>query len=117
MKRCVKPSTIYTVKLYDRWSRQEKERGVVIVYVSMNENTQKMAEEASRALARAGVERIRLQNNSHLSNVLTDVCRLKGLILGSCTYNTRLFPPMEKLVHGRNVAAALKVQSLIFLIK
>lgn len=90
----------YIVNLYDRWSRQETERGVVIVYASMYGNTQKMAEAVARALAREGVERIRLHNisKSHLSFVLTDVWRFRGLILGSCTYNTRLFPPMEMLV-------------------
>jgi flavorubredoxin len=91
----------YIVNLYDRWSRQETERGAVIVYASMYGNTQKMAEAVARALAREGVERIRLHNisKSHLSFVLTDVWRFRGLILGSCTYNTRLFPLMEMLVH------------------
>jgi len=90
----------YIVDLYDRWSRQESERGVVIVYASMYGNTQVMAESIARALAKAGIDRIRLHNisRSHMSYVITDVWRFKGLILGSCTYNTKLFPPMEMLV-------------------
>ncbi|KPJ89950.1 MAG: flavodoxin [Spirochaetes bacterium DG_61] len=90
----------YIVNLYDRWSRQETERGVVLVYASMYGNTQKMAEAVARALAREGVDRIRLHNisKSHLSFVLTDIWRFRGLLLGSCTYNTKLFPPMDMLV-------------------
>jgi flavorubredoxin len=90
----------YIVNLYDRWSRQESEKGVVIAYASMYGNTQVMAESIARALAKEGVDRIRLHNisRSHMSYVITDVWRFKGLILGSCTYNTKLFPPMEMLV-------------------
>jgi flavorubredoxin len=90
----------YIVKLYDRWSRQETERGVVIVYASMYGNTQIMAESIARSIASEGVENIRLHNISrtHLSFILTDIWRFRGLVLGSCTYNTRLFPPMEMLL-------------------
>jgi flavorubredoxin len=90
----------YIVNLYDRWSRQQSEKGVVIVYASMYGNTQVMAESIARALAMEGVDRIRLHNisRSHMSYVITDIWRFKGLILGSCTYNTKLFPPMEMLV-------------------
>jgi flavorubredoxin len=90
----------YIVNLYDRWSRQESEKGVVIVYASMYGHTQVMAESIARALAMEGVDRIRLHNisRSHMSYVITDVWRFKSLIFGSCTYNTKLFPPMEMLV-------------------
>lgn len=90
----------YIVGLYDRWSRQETERGVVIVYASMYGNTQIMAESIARSIASEGVENIRLHNisRSHLSFILTDIWRFRGLVLGSSTYNTRLFPPMEMLV-------------------
>lgn len=90
----------YIISLYDRWSRQETERGVVIVYASMYGNTQIMAESIARSLAEEGVENIRLHNisKSHLSSILTDIWRFRGLVLGSCTYNTKLFPPVEILV-------------------
>jgi len=90
----------YIINLYDRWSRQESEKGVVIVYASMYGHTQVMAESIARALAMEGVDRIRLHNisRSHMSYVITDVWRFKSLIFGSCTYNTKLFPPMEMLV-------------------
>jgi flavorubredoxin len=90
----------YIVNLYDKWSSQESERGVVIVYASMYGNTQVMAESIARSLAQEGVDTIRIHNisRSHLSFVLTDIWRFRGLILGSCTYNTKLFPLMDMLI-------------------
>lgn len=90
----------YIISLYDKWSRYETEKGVVIVYASMYGNTQIMMESIARSLAEQGVERIRIHNisRSHISFVLTDIWRFKGLVLGSCTYNTKLFPPMEQLI-------------------
>jgi len=91
----------YIINLYDKWSRQETERGAVIVYASMYGNTQAMAESIARSMAQEGIDIIRLHNisKSHLSFILTDIWRFKGIVLGSCTYNTKLFPPMDTLVH------------------
>jgi len=90
----------YIVDRYDRWSRQETEEGAVVVYGSMYGNTQVMAESISRSLAREGIECIRMHNisKSHISYIITDIWRFRGLALGSCTYNTKLFPPMDMLV-------------------
>jgi flavorubredoxin len=46
------------------------------------------------------VQEIRLHpaSTSHLSYILTDAWRFKGLVLGSCTYSNRLFPPLRLLV-------------------
>jgi flavorubredoxin len=93
-------NTGYIVNLYDKWSRQETETGVVIAYASMYGNTQIMAEAIARSLASEGIDRIRMHNISrtHMSFIITDIWRFKGIVLGSCTYNTRLFPPMDMLV-------------------
>jgi len=90
----------YIVNLYDKWSRQETEKGAVIVYASMYGNTQVMAESIARSMAQEGIDRIMLHNisKSHLSFILTDIWKFKGIVLGSCTYNTKLFPPMDMLV-------------------
>lgn len=89
------------VDLYDRWSRYEAEEGVVIVYGSMYTHTQKMAEAAARGLAEAGVKFIRLYDSAryHVSYIINDVWRFRGIILGSCTYNLGLFPPMAYVIH------------------
>lgn len=90
----------YIIERYNRWSLQETEPGVVIAYASMYGHTQTMAEAVARALARQGIERIRLHNlsRSHLSFVLRDIWRYKGLLLASSTYNMKPFPFMETLL-------------------
>ena len=90
----------YIVERYDRWSKQETEKGVAIVYSSMYGHTQTMAAAIARSLACAGVRHIRLHNvsRSHLSFILTDIWKYKGLILGGSTYNMKLSPYMDMLV-------------------
>jgi flavorubredoxin len=85
---------------YRRWSAHETEEGVVIAYGSMYGNTEKMADTIARALSDEGIENIRVLNVSkvHISYIVNDIWRFKGLILGSCTYNLELFPPMGSLI-------------------
>ncbi|MBO8166521.1 MAG: FprA family A-type flavoprotein [Kosmotoga sp.] len=88
------------ISLYDQWSKQEAEEGVVLVYGSMYGNTQRMMEAVAKGLCDEGVQKIRLHNiaKSHISFVIRDIWKFKGLIMGSCTYNTELFPPMKQLI-------------------
>jgi flavorubredoxin len=89
------------VELYDRWSRFDTEEGVVIVYGSMYGNTAVMAEATARVLAEEGISNIKLYDVSktHVSYIINEVWKYRGLILGSCTYNNGLFPPMIHLVN------------------
>ena len=88
------------IKSYDRWSRQVTEPGVVIVYGSMYGNTEKMADYTARKLAENGIKNIRVLNSSttHPSYIINEIWKYNGIILGSCTYNNGLFPPMESFV-------------------
>ncbi|MEN1761050.1 FprA family A-type flavoprotein [Anoxynatronum sibiricum] len=88
------------IDYYDRWSKAETEEGVVIVYGSMYGNTQKMADLIARRLADKGIKNIRIYDASktHVSYLISDIWRFKGVIFGSCAYNTGLFPSMESLV-------------------
>jgi len=88
------------IDYYDRWSKAETEEGVVIVYGSMYGNTQKMADLIARRLADKGIKNIRIYDASktHVSYLISDIWRFKGVILGSCAYNTGLFPSMDGLV-------------------
>lgn len=88
------------VELYDRWSRHETECGAVIVFGSMYGNTQKAADAVARSLAEEGIEKLVYHDisRSHVSFIIRDIWRYKGLVLASCTYNTTLFPPMMELV-------------------
>lgn len=85
---------------YRRWSAHETETGVVIAYGSMYGNTEKMADTIARGLAEAGIENVRVFNVSktHVSYIINDIWRFQGVVLGSCTYNLGLFPPMDSLI-------------------
>jgi len=91
----------YIVDLYARWSRQETEPGAVIVYASMYGHTKQMAEALARGLTDGKIDKIEMFNiaHTHLSTLINEIWQYKALILGSCTYNSRLFPPMEMLLN------------------
>ncbi|PKM52329.1 MAG: FprA family A-type flavoprotein [Firmicutes bacterium HGW-Firmicutes-7] len=93
------PGTI--IEYYNKWSKLEAEEGVVIVFGSMYGNTQKMADEIARALTEEGITNIRIYDASktHVSYIISELWRFKGVILGSCAYNTGLFPAMETVIH------------------
>lgn len=88
------------ISRYSRWSRYEAEEGVVIAYGSMYGNTERMMEVVSQGLSDEDITRIRIHDvsRSHASFILRDAWRYKALILGSPTYDTKLFPPMDNLV-------------------
>ena len=84
---------------YDRWSRYEAEDGVVLAYGSMYGNTKKMAEAVSRGLVEGGIREIRMYDVSrnHISYILKDCWRFKGIILGSVTYDMNPLVTMKHL--------------------
>jgi flavorubredoxin len=88
------------IERYDRWSRQEGEPGIVIAYGSMYGSTESMMEAVARGIRETGLPRIRVYDlsRSHVSYVIRDAWRYKGLILGSPTYDTGIFPPVGGLV-------------------
>lgn len=85
--------------LYDKWSRYEAEEGVVIVFASMYGNTEEIADYIGRKLCENGVKNIRIHDVSrtHISHLINEIWKYKGLILGSCAYNSQMFPLMEQL--------------------
>ncbi|MGI6572165.1 MAG: FprA family A-type flavoprotein [Fermentimonas sp.] len=88
------------VTMYDRLSRYDAEEGLVIAYGSMYGNTERLAEVIAEAAAANGVKEIVMHNvsKSHQSDILRDVFKYKGLIIGSPTYNGNLYPLVESLV-------------------
>ncbi|MCD7962615.1 MAG: FprA family A-type flavoprotein [Rikenellaceae bacterium] len=87
------------IALYDKWSKQEGENGVVIIYATMYGNTARTADYIARQLAEQGIKNIRVYDVSktHISYLIRDVWKYKGVIIGSCAYNTYMFPLMEHL--------------------
>lgn len=92
--------------LYDRWSRNESEEGVVIAYASMYGNTEKMADAFARELALQGIKNIRVYDVSktHVSYILSEIWKYKGLVLGTCAYNGDMHPMMHMLCHEIGVS-------------
>ncbi len=88
------------VAMYDRLSRYEADEGLVIVYGSMYGNTERLAEVIAEEAAANGLKEIAMHNvsKSHQSDILRDVFKYKGLIIGSPTYNANLYPLVESLV-------------------
>lgn len=85
--------------LYDKWSKYETEKGVVIVWGSMYGNTEKMADIIARHLVNNGIKNIKMYDASktHISYIIRDIWKYKGLILGSCAYNSAMYPKMAQL--------------------
>lgn len=88
------------VSIYDQLSRYEGEEGVVIVYGSMYGNTEQMAETIAYELAEQGIKEIILHNASKRehSYIIRDIFKYKGLIIGSPTYNNKLFPEIAQII-------------------
>jgi len=89
----------HIVDLYDKWSRHDTDEGVVVVYGSMYGNTKFMTDAIARSISEAGIKDVFVHDVSrdNLSFMVADIWRYKGLVLGSCTYNTELYPPMAAL--------------------
>ncbi len=86
------------VGLYDKWSKQEADKGVVIAYASMYGNTEQMADYIGNLLGERGIEvRTFDVSKTHVSFILNDIWKYKAVVLGTCAYNTKMHPMMEHL--------------------
>ena len=92
---------MHVIDLYDRLAHFTPQNGAVIVYGSMYGNTEDIAELIARELTVNGVS-VRMHNiaTADLSVVLADIMRFKGLIIGTPTYNSSIFPPIQNLIEA-----------------
>ncbi len=88
------------LNFYQKWTTYQTEKGVVIVFGSMYGNTEQMADTIARRLAENGIKNIRVYDASktHISYIIRDIWKFKGVLLGSSAYNATLFPKMETLI-------------------
>ena len=96
------------VAKYDKWSKYETDKGVVILFSSMYGNTENMADMIARFLVAKGIRKIRIHDTSktHPSYMINDIFRFRGVIFGSCAYNGGIFPTMETMrTQGRGPRA------------
>lgn len=87
------------LSLYDKWSKCEADDAVVVIYASMYGNTARMADYIANQIAQHGVQNIRVYDVSktHISYLINEIWRCRGVVLGSCAYNGEMFPLMETL--------------------
>lgn len=86
------------IELYDKWSRYEAEKGVVIAFTSMYGNTEQMADYIGSLFAEKGIPVKTFDvSKTHVSYILNEIWRYKALVLGTCAYNTKMHPMMEHL--------------------
>jgi len=65
----------------------------------MYANTEDIADYIGRKIAENGVKNIRIHDVSrtHISHLINEIWKYRGLVLGSCAYNSEMFPLMEQL--------------------
>ncbi|WBW50264.1 FprA family A-type flavoprotein [Peptoniphilus equinus] len=90
----------FIIDLYTALAEQKTVPGVVIIFGSMYGNTQRMAEAVAKGVAEGGITDIRIHDiaNTPQSYLLADTWKYRGVILGSCSYNNNIFPPMSFLM-------------------
>lgn len=88
------------IEIYDKLSRYEGDAGVVVVYGSMYGNTERMAEAVAQGLVQCGIKNVVMHDvsRSHASDILADIFKYRGLIIGSPTYCNSLHPEIESLL-------------------
>ena len=77
------------------------EKGVTIVYGSMYGHTRKMMESVANGVRSVGCKNFEVLDASRtdLSFLLKEAWRRKGLIIGSPTYDARIFPPVDQFMN------------------
>ena len=80
---------------YARWSRNESDEKVLVIYDSMWHSTERMAHAIGRGLNETGVNTSMINLKvHHRSDVMTQVLNAKAVVLGSSTLNNGLLPRM-----------------------
>jgi len=87
----------HIIAKYDQWSKQEAERGVVIVFCSMYGNTEQLADRVARKLVAVGEENVQVINaaTTHVSYIINEIWKYNAIVLAAPTYNLSIFPTMK----------------------
>ena len=90
---------VQIIDKYYEWSQDYNEGTVVIIYDTMYNATKMMAEAIGEGLAKNGIK-YKLYNNSvsDQSDVLTEILKAKGVIIGSCTVNNTVLRSISALL-------------------
>ena len=104
----------YLLDKYDKWSRYEAESdGVIVIYGSLYGHTENAAEILASLLSQAGVKDVRVYDASktHLSELISEIFRVKNVVIASATYNAEIYTPVKNLIADMK---ALAVQNKNF---
>ncbi len=87
------------INAYVEWSEQKPKRKAVVVYDTMWESTEKMAEVIVDALGQEGVDAMPMHLRKwHRSDIITEVLDAGAVIVGSPTINNGLFPTVADIL-------------------
>ena len=103
------------ISLYDKWSRYEAEKGVVIAYASMYGNTAQMADYIGNLIGSRGIPvRTFDVSKTHASYLLNEIWKYSGLVLGTCAYNTKMHPMIEHLCNEIDLSQPKEKKVAVF---
>jgi flavorubredoxin len=84
------------ISAYVEWSHQKPKRKALVVYDTMWQSTEKMAEAIVDGLGRQGVAAVPMHLRKwHRSDIMTEVLDAGAIIVGSPTLNNGLFPTVS----------------------
>ncbi|NQT68904.1 MAG: flavodoxin domain-containing protein [Desulfobacteraceae bacterium] len=84
------------IAAYAKWAKQESEKKAVIVYDTMWQSTEQMAEAIASGLYKEGINvRPMHLRKCHRSDIMTEVIDARAVIMGSPTLNNGLFPTIS----------------------
>jgi flavorubredoxin len=87
------------VNAYAQWSLQKPSRKAVVVYDTMWQSTEMMAETIVKALGREGVDAKPYHLRTwHRSDIITEVLDAGAVVIGSPTLNNGLFPTVSDFI-------------------
>ncbi len=87
------------IDAYARWSRQEPARKALVIYDTMWNSTEMLADAVTAGIAAHNVD-VRPMNlrKWHRSDVMTEVLDARAIVLGSPTLNNGLFPTVSDML-------------------
>jgi anaerobic nitric oxide reductase flavorubredoxin len=88
------------IEKYEKWADNYHEGFVTIVYDTMYNATKKMADAIMKGIENKGVQcKVYNSATSDISDILSELFRSKGILLGSCTVNNSYLRSLAEIVH------------------
>lgn len=94
------------IKLYSKWATyasEPSEKGITLIYASMYGNTEKVMNAVAQGASKEGIPiQIFDVARTHVSYILPSLWKYQGILIGTPTYETKLFPPMAYVLQMAN---------------